>query len=327
MWQNYRFSHDRDVYKNFIIIKFYANLLLQSENQRSCIVAFDSPSAVSIALLLTNGKLKDSIIKVEEYKGEYEKSHITHTTGSENKVLDIDTKLMENEYEELIPSNRSEKPNLNHFAFIHNLCPTLTSKSFVKYFSICGQIEAYKIDRETQTALIKFSTANSVDIAQLCSGTVLGQQDIHIEKYNPNIHGLKLYNYLYDAPINSLSDENRPHNEVLKQFKENIIKIPLTRIQRKYYMDIVIEHLEDEFNLNSLFDKLLKCCKHPFSIPQQSFLSEIEPLKRRDKIIKWSGKYRYLDEILPALYENNKQVLFCSSDEKNMEIFYQYIST
>lgn len=300
---------------------------MYSENSRRCIVSFDSPSAVSIALLLTNGKLKDSIIEVEEYHGEYENLN--------NNLKEIESKEQDKEsYSNIIdsdnefkkPSYRCGKPDFNQIAFIQNLCPTVSSKSFVKYFSICGQIEAYKIDRETQTALIQFQTSNSVEVAKMCSGTVLGKQDIQIENYNPKVHGDKLYNFLFTVPNDSISYEESKE-EYLRHFEETIIKVPLTRIQKRYYMDIILEHMEDDLNVNALFEKLLSCCKHPFSIPQQSFLQNVEPSKRREKIVKWSGKYQYLDEILPTLYKNNKHVLVCISDEKNLEIFNQYIST
>lgn len=318
------------IYEFLNLITFFTR---DTDASKKAVVIFDKANAVETALLLSMGFIKEKQITVNTYQpNEDELLGIDFHEGDLKPSVPEKDKIMDWQ----MPINGPKPFHQERFVFVYDICPTVSAYDFIKYFSFCGNIESYWIDRETQTALLEFSKDSSREIALACSGIRLGQQILSIDPYNPSVHGINLYSKLYDADpmeiqvassmdlVEVKSEEKvaqPPLNESIEiNMKERVICVPLSRIQRHYYKDLVTDLLEEDYTFTEIIQRLCKCCNHPFTIPQDSFISEISKEKILEAIIHWSGKYKYLDSFISELKEKGQNILICSSDMRNIEV-------
>lgn len=268
------------------------------------------------------GFVKDKQIQVHKYTpSESEEKEII---GDLPEPVQVESKMEIEAPEIQLPSDRSKPFVKDKFVFITNLCHTVSVTYLLKFLTFCGNIVSYAIDRDTQTALVEFDRISCCEVAVLSSGVRLGEQDINIQSYHPERDGTSLYHKLYLGDTVKKEQEVPPPvqtKEMLEvELKERVICVPLTRIQRHYYKDLVTDLLEEDYPFTEIIKRLCKCCNHPFTIPQQSFISELTEEKKMEAIVHWSGKFKYLDSLLEAIRQRKENVLVCSSDMRNIEV-------
>ncbi|KAI8905848.1 SNF2 family N-terminal domain-containing protein, partial [Gorgonomyces haynaldii] len=118
---------------------------------------------------------------------------------------------------------------------------------------------------------------------------------------------------LYDAAVKGKLAETIAHNLMPQHSKENMELTQSSSISR----------LVGTQNLQSLIVQLRKICNHPylFNISNESLDDKIDG---EPEMLRWSGKMKILNRLLPKLLENGHKVLLFSQMTRMLDIIADY---
>lgn len=143
-----------------------------------------------------------------------------------------------------------------------------------------------------------------------------------------------------EKTISSLHQVLEPHllrrvkqdvEKSLPKKREQILRVPLTALQKKYYRLILTRNFRElnkgtSGNYSSLINivmELKKCCNHPFLFAgaETASTSREEELS---KLVSGSGKLKLIDQLLTRLRADGHRVLIFSQMVRMLDILYDY---